>query len=100
MEKTVKTYRARRPQTMGNEIRQPGELVPEACTWFRVDSHVHTGYLTEVDIPESEFIEAVQQYCPEMAEQISGITGVKMGTLSAAVKAADRPKVSVNTGKK
>lgn len=96
----IKTYRARRPQTIGASDRNPGELVPEAHTWFRVDSHVHTGYLTEEFISEEEFVVAVQKYCPELTEQLSDITGVVMGIIPTTVKATVQPTVSVNPRKK
>lgn len=61
---------------MGNYVRQPGALVPEAATWFRVDSHVHTGYLDEVWVTEREYVEAVQHYCPDLTHQLAELVGI------------------------
>lgn len=51
----VATYRARRRIKLSpTSWREPGELVPEAHTWFRVESWAHTGWLEEVDVDEDE----------------------------------------------
>ena len=62
-----KTYRARRTQLIGTAHRFPGELVPEAITWFRVESNVGSGYLDEVEVPGAELMAALAKYCPEIA---------------------------------
>jgi hypothetical protein len=44
-----KKYRAlKRMQAMGN-VYQPGDLVPPAGSWVRVESYVRAGWLEEVD---------------------------------------------------
>ena len=62
------TYRARRPLRIGDDTRQPGQLVPEAQTWFRVDHLVHSGHLTKVVVEDEEFDQAVEKYCPDLIE--------------------------------
>ena len=66
----VRTYEAGRILTIGDSYRQPGELVPEAVTWFRLMNIVHMGYLKSVEVSIADFNAAVQKYCPELAEEI------------------------------
>lgn len=67
----VRTFEAGRILKIGEGYRHPGELVPEACTWFRLQDLIHTGYLISVEVSEKTFKNAVQKYCPDLAEEIS-----------------------------
>lgn len=67
----VDTYQARRRLKMAPDVwREPGELVPEAHTYFRLDSWLHTGYLIEVEVSEKDFRAAVKKFCPDLAKEI------------------------------
>lgn len=78
----VHTYRARRrPEITPGNYREPGELVPEAHTWRLVLSLLHTGMLTEADVPVDEFRTAVDTFCPELAERIYFLTGLEDGVV-------------------
>jgi hypothetical protein len=69
----VNTYRAQRYLKINGERRAPGELVPEAHTWFRVGNSEHTGFIKNEQVSESEFDEAVQKYCPDLADRLEGL---------------------------
>jgi hypothetical protein len=79
----IQTYRARyRLQMAPGVWREPtgpdglGELVPEAHTWFRVDSWLHQGQITEAEVSEEDFRAAVEKYCPDLAERIYELVGL------------------------
>lgn len=101
----IQTYRAKRPLKMGLTTRNPGELVPEASTWLRVDNSVHSGFLAEVYIPEEEFAEAVNKYCPELAEKLESIHNLHLIPVieepasSTTVKGAVKAKPVVRSNK-
>lgn len=42
------TYYALKPLPVGDEIRQPGDLVPEARDWSTVSGHLMTGDIAPV----------------------------------------------------
>lgn len=67
----TQTYQARYRLRIGESWREPGELVPEAATWFRVDSLVHHGRLVLIDVDDADLDAAVARYCPDLAEQIT-----------------------------
>jgi hypothetical protein len=67
----VNTYRAARTLKINGEKRWPGQLVPEASLWLRVGNFTHTGYLKEEQVPENEFDQAVQEYCPDLADRLA-----------------------------
>lgn len=57
------TYRARRRIKLSpTEWREPGELVPEAHTWFRPESLEHTGFLQAVEVDDDELEQALGEY--------------------------------------
>lgn len=62
------TFQARRALKIGLGVRQPGQLVPEAQTWFRVDHLVHSGQLTRVVVEDEQFDQAVEEFCPDLIE--------------------------------
>jgi hypothetical protein len=62
------TFQARRALKIGDSVRQPGQLVPEAQTWFRVDHLVHSGQLTRVVVEDEQFDQAVEEFCPDLIE--------------------------------
>lgn len=79
----IKTYRARRRLKMLPDVwREPDELVPEAHTWFRVDSWLHTGYMTEAEVTEDEFLAAIERFCPELLQQLSELVGLDGSVLT------------------
>lgn len=79
---TVKSYKARRRLQMAPGVwREPGELVPEAYTWWRLESWVHTGNLEEVEIEEDELRAAIEQFCPEQGEKIRELAGLSEAVL-------------------
>lgn len=67
----TQTYQARYRLRIGESWREPGELVPEAVTWFRVDSLVHHGRLIKVDVADDTLAAAVARYCPDLADEIT-----------------------------
>lgn len=73
----VRTYEAGRILDIGEGKRQPGELVPEAHTWFRLQNLVHTGYLLSVEVTTETFNKAVQQYCPELKDELKNFVHVE-----------------------
>lgn len=73
---SVQTYAARYRLFMGDSWREPGELVPEAHLWFRVESYLHQGRIVEVEVSDDEFRQAVQRYCPQQAERVATFAGV------------------------
>lgn len=79
------TYRVRWGSLyIGTEYRYAGELVPEIETWFAPDSFIGSGQCESVEVSDGEFREAVNRYCPELAEQL----GVK---LLKGVKVPEQP---------
>jgi hypothetical protein len=55
-------YRVRKPMKVGLDIRQPGELIPEAYTW-RVAPHLeHSMFMEETEASDDEF-QAALTYC-------------------------------------
>lgn len=42
------TYFALRPVQVGDEIREPGDLIPEAATWQYLDGYVRDGRIQPV----------------------------------------------------
>lgn len=74
---TVETFRVRRDQHMGGGVyRTYGELIPEAHTFFAHEHLLHTGEIEDTEVEEAEFRAAVEQYCPELAEQIYDRVGL------------------------
>lgn len=74
---TVKTYKVRRRLQMQPGVwREADEMIPEAHTWWRVDSWAHTGQLAEVEVDEAEFREAIDKFCPELGDKIRELTGL------------------------
>jgi hypothetical protein len=43
-------YVARRPLKIGAKKFKPGDAVPEAASWTRVEAWVRSGYIEEVEI--------------------------------------------------
>lgn len=43
-------YVARRPLKIGAKKFKPGDLVPEAASWTRVEAWVRSGYIDEVEV--------------------------------------------------
>lgn len=72
----VATYKARYRLNMGTGFREFGQLVPEAHTWFRRESYLHTGRLAETTVPKEEFLAAVDEFCPELKERLIPIVGL------------------------
>lgn len=74
---TVDTYRVVRRCRVGDGFRENGELIPEAHTWFAVEHYLHTGELEEApDVDETEFVAAVDTFCPELAADILARLGI------------------------
>lgn len=74
---TVKTYKVRRRLQMQPGVwREAGELVPEAHTWWRVDSWEHTGQIELVDVDEAELRAAIDKFCSDQGEKIRELTGL------------------------
>lgn len=61
-------FRVRKPIKVDFDWREPGELVPEAISWFRVEHLVHGGFIVSDEVPEDELKDALS-YCPELAER-------------------------------
>lgn len=47
------TYVALRPMKVGNDLRQPGELVPEAADWHDIRPWIGSGYVKEITDEEA-----------------------------------------------
>lgn len=77
----VKTYLAKRALDIGEAKRGYDELVPEAVTWFRVMNMVNCGFLKEVEIPEDDYIKAVQKFCPDLAEELAPLVDIPVARL-------------------
>lgn len=74
---TVRTYRARRRLKMTpTHWREPGQLVPEVVTWFRIDDSLHTGRLIQVQVSPEEFEAAIAEFCPQLGDRIRELTGL------------------------
>lgn len=75
---SVATYRARRRiRLTPDRWREPGELVPEAHLWFRVDSWAHTGWLEEFEADEADLEAAIKQFLKgEDADRVRSLTGL------------------------
>lgn len=43
-------YVARRPLKIGSKKFKPGDPVPEAASWTRVEAWVRSGYIDEVEV--------------------------------------------------
>ncbi len=65
----TQTYLVRKPVKVGDETRQPGELCPEAATWFRVDHLVHSGFLLRVERTDEEIAAAVAGFVTKAEER-------------------------------
>jgi hypothetical protein len=90
----VKTYVARRRLKMGADLwREPGELVPEAHTWMRIESYLNSGYVRPTEISEDDFRAAVASYCPEESARILELAGVT--ALLTGPRSTPRPIVEV-----
>lgn len=87
---TVPTFRARYRLDIGENFREPGELVPEAITWFRRESYEHTGRIIAAQVPMAELQAAVEQYCPELATQIYELSGVTDGVITEGPQSKPR----------
>lgn len=67
---TVKTYAARRRLKVGSEFRDGPRrtvdpvtvehLVPEAHLWHKAESLLHTGYMSEVEVPIEDLFAALE----------------------------------------
>jgi hypothetical protein len=52
---TVKTYRATRALKVGeDDVRQYGDLVPEAASWENLRAYLASGYIEEVLVDEKD----------------------------------------------
>jgi len=60
------TYLALRPMQVEDELRLPGDLVPEAATWARVQFWVEAGYIRE--LPTHEEFDALMPSTPEVEQ--------------------------------
>jgi hypothetical protein len=74
----VRTYEAGRILDIGEGKRQPGELVPEAHTWFRLQDLLHTGYLISVEVTARTFAQAVNKYCQELKDELKNFVNVDL----------------------
>lgn len=73
----IHTYIAKRRLEMAPAVwREPGELVPEAHGWFRIESYLNAGYLGETDVSEAELGAAIEAYCPDDADTIRELAGL------------------------
>lgn len=66
------TYAALKPLTVGDEVRQPGDLVPEACTWPYLSGYVQDGSLMAVLV--ATLPEETQVALMEWEEDVLGVT--------------------------
>lgn len=64
------TYRARKPMDIGLNKRMPGDLVPEAASWFRPQHLVHSGHLVPEVVEDGVFATAVRKFCPDLVETL------------------------------
>lgn len=91
----VKTYRARRPVNMGAEgVRLPGQLIPEACAFYLLDSLIHVGKIVAVEVPNAEFLAAIDQFCPDRKAELcakAGLVDEPQPPAPPAPPAAGRP---------
>lgn len=96
----TKTYAAGRRLKIGDGWREPGDLVPEAYTWLRMQDWLHTGYLKEVDVEDGELRSAISKFCPELSEQILGLAGLDPNvTLHGPQKSPQRVTALKGKGK-
>ena len=65
----VATYKVAR-RTLYNGVWREDGLIPEANTFFLIDNLVHTGYLDEVQVEETEFRAAVAKLPNDQQEQV------------------------------
>lgn len=87
----IKTYLARRPCEIGEEIRWPDAPVPEAHLWRLNEGLVRAGVLLEIQMTEADFETAVGKYCPDEADAIYGALGLTPVDHSA-MKRGTRPR--------
>ena len=73
----IDTFKVRRRCLIADQWREYGELVPEGHTWRIIESEVASGALERVQVSEADFEAAVQQYCPELAEEIYAREGLE-----------------------
>jgi len=90
------TYQARRPMKIGTEFRQPGELVPEAETWPRAQHLIHSGRMVAVVITDEEFADAVEKFCPDLADVL--LEGIDMEDLAAKRALARQGRMATDPG--
>jgi hypothetical protein len=77
-EPTFKTYAARRRIKVAPDTwREPDQLLPEAVTYFRLDSWLHTGMIKEVQATEAEIRAAIEEHgLADLEDEILAKTGV------------------------
>jgi hypothetical protein len=66
------TYFALRPLTVGDEVRQIGDLVPEAATWPYLSGYITDGKISPVLV--ATLPEDVQIALMEWEEDVLGVT--------------------------
>jgi hypothetical protein len=73
----IDTYRVRRRCLVADRWREYGELVPEAHTWRLVESEVATGSIERTRVSGQEFSDAIERFCPELADELHALFGVE-----------------------
>jgi hypothetical protein len=74
---TFTSYTARYRLDIGEEMREPGEPVPEAIIWFRMESYLHTGRIVEAPVSEDELRASITKFCPAEEKAILAKHGLK-----------------------
>jgi hypothetical protein len=73
----IVSYKARRRLKIGpGHWREPDEPLPEAHLYFRLESYLHTGYVSEVELSEADLLSAIERYCPELRAAILARLGI------------------------
>lgn len=94
----------RRCIKVGADIREPGDLVPEAITWRRVQHLVHSGYIVWTPTVDGELEDALDYAEPFVRERYGfdnmkawcNLCGATIGATQAAYDAhmtADHPVI-------
>lgn len=70
------TYVLLKPRKVGHEVRQPGELVPEAHNWSNRNAYINRGVITSIPVESlsSDHEEAFRAWQQAEAERLEAAT--------------------------
>jgi hypothetical protein len=95
------TYVVLKPLRIGGEVRQPGELAPEAAKWHNLPAYISTGKIAQIpsSAVEGEDADVSKDELYELAQEldIEGRSSMSKEELEEAVKNAQASQADLDS---